>query len=180
MALIRGTVYKMTDDEGFFYFGSTITTLAERLSGHKRTSQQYPNSKVYSQFSFEKFCEKKIKVEIIEEVVVENKTELRKIENQYITKYRNDLKILNSIPAYIENKEEHRIKYFKEWREQNYEYKKQWQQQYKPTQAKKDKERYEKYKNIIINCECGEEVKKSYLSHHKKSQHHQDFIANNN
>ena len=100
------------------------------------------------------------------------------IENQYITKYRNDLKLLNTIKAFIS--EEELKEYHKEWREQNYEYKKQWQQQYKPTQAKKDKERYEKYKNIIINCECGEEVKKSYLSHHKKSQVHKDFIAKHN
>ena len=178
MALIRGTVYKMTDDEGFFYFGSTITTLAERLNAHKKTSKKYPKSKVYSQFSFEKFCQNIIKMEVIEQVVVENQKELRMIENQYITKYRNDLKLLNTIKAFIS--EEELKEYHKEWREQNYEYKKQWQQQYKPTQAKKDKERYEKYKNIIINCECGEEVKKSNLSHHKKSQHHQDFIANNN
>ena len=97
MALIRGTIYKLSYDEGYFYFGSTIQTLSDRLSLHKRTSKKHPKSKVYSHFSYEKFSQKKIKIEVFEEVIVEDKNGLHKIENQYITKYRNDLNLLNTI-----------------------------------------------------------------------------------
>ena len=31
MALIRGTIYKLSDDEGYFYYGSTIQTLSDRF-----------------------------------------------------------------------------------------------------------------------------------------------------
>ena len=39
MALIRGTIYKLSDDEGYFYFGSTIQTLSQRFSFHKYNSK---------------------------------------------------------------------------------------------------------------------------------------------
>ena len=100
MALIRGTIYKLSDDEGYFYFGSTIQTLSDRFKAHKHNSKN-TNSKLYQHFTYEKFCQNKITIEVIEEVVVENERELRKLEDQYITKYRNDLKLLNSMNLII-------------------------------------------------------------------------------
>ena len=58
MALIRGTIYKLSDDEGYFYYGSTIQTLSDRFEKHKYKSKINQNRKIYQQFTYAKFCQK--------------------------------------------------------------------------------------------------------------------------
>ena len=168
MALIRGTIYKLSDDKGYFYFGSTIQTLRERLYVHKHDSKRHSKYNIYTQFTFEKFCQNKIKIEVLDEVVVENKRELQQLEQQYITKYRNDLKLLNTLRSYATEEEkkykENRLKYRNDNRED----------------INQRATKYREKNSKIIVCECGKQSAKYHLSDHIKSQFHKDFIANNN
>jgi len=172
MALIRGTIYKLSDDEGYFYFGSTIQTLTERFNGHKYESKKKKRN-IYEHFTYEKFCQNKITIEVIEEVVVENLLELRKIESFYIKKYRNDLKLLNTLNAFRseEDKINQSIKSHINYRNNHNEELKQ----------KKKKEYYAKREDLkkCITCECGKQITKYAQHKHKQSQFHKDYISNN-
>ena len=186
MALIRGTIYKLSDDEGYFYFGSTTRSLRDRFMSHKSDSK-HAKRKTYEQFTYEKFCQKKIIIEVVEEVVVENEIELRKIENIYITRYRNDMKLLNEIKSYSseEEKKEYKKQYNQQEKYRNYKLK----YNNDNREAKNEKQRNYRTDHIeeikrkgkeTIICECGSQVTKINLKRHNKSQFHQDFIANNN
>ena len=150
MALIHGIIYKLSDDEGYYYYGSTIQTLRERFGLHKFDSKK-TKSKLYQQFTYEKFCQNRITIKVIEEVVVKNQRELQKTEDLYIQWCRNDLKLLNSVREYITEEEskykEQRQKYRNDHRQEiNHHAKKYYD---------KNKERInEKYKERII-CDCG-------------------------
>ena len=187
MALIRGTIYKLSDDEGYFYYGSTIQTLSDRFEKHKYKSKINQNRKIYQQFTYAKFCQKKITIEVVEDVVVENERDLRKIENTYITRYRNDMKLLNEIKSYSseEEKKEYKKQYNQQEKYRNYKLK----YNNDNREAKNEKQRNYRTDHIeeikrkgkeTIICECGSQVTKINLKRHNKSQFHQDFIANNN
>jgi len=176
MALIRGTIYKLSDDEGYFYFGSTIQTLSDRFKAHKHNSKN-TNSKLYQHFTYEKFCQNYIKIEVVEEVVVEKEIELRGIENQYITRYRNDLKILNTYRSSLTKQE---VKdYNKQWRDAHKEYKKKYYDDHKEEIKQNRNKRYIEQKEQlkeILTCECGVQITKRCLTRHIKSQYHKDFM----
>ena len=146
----------------------------------------YPNMNIYTQFSYDKFFQNKIKVEVIEEFVVENEIELRKIENICITKYRNDLKLLNVLRSFATKEEKQYKDYNKEWRyehkEEKKRYDKKYNEEHKAERIKRCKDYYEKKSQEMkeyITCECGKQIKKYAQCKHKQSQFHKDYISNN-
>ena len=56
----------------------------KRLHYHKQQSEKEPSRKVYKYFTYEKFVNGDIQIILVEEVSVDNKDQLRKIENEYI------------------------------------------------------------------------------------------------
>ena len=74
--LIHGTIYKLSDDEGNFYLGITTQTLIDRFNEHKSDAKKIKNNKLYEIFTYEKFCDNKIKIELIKEV------EIKVLENE--------------------------------------------------------------------------------------------------
>ena len=93
----HGKIYKLIDNTtGMFYYGSTTQKrLDQRFFKHKCQSKTR-NSKVYQNFTFAKFCSGDIRIVLLEEVTVNNKVELIKIENEYIEKDINNVLCLNT------------------------------------------------------------------------------------
>ena len=80
-------VYRMYDDEGYFYIGSTCLQLHQRLYSHKVDSLRKPTTKVYQQFTSEKFINKMIKIIMIESFVLNSKEELLREEDKHIQQH---------------------------------------------------------------------------------------------
>ena len=97
-------VYKLCDDEGYYYYGSTCMPLHKRLYDHKRRSKEVQNRKVYIIFTNERFIANEIKIILVEEFSLKSKEELLREENKYIEQSLNDQKCLNSLRA-VENYE---------------------------------------------------------------------------
>mgnify|MGYP003650311726 FL=1 len=142
--MIDGIIYKIEIGEDF-YIGSTETTLKIREKRHNN-DLKWRNQKL------QKFCKEnninKITLIELEKVKIENKLELRIIEQDYINKLQPSL---NSQRAYISKEE--RKEYKKEYYENN-------KNNYKKTAYIWDNKR--------VKCElCGLELNRSSLSRHK-------------
>ena len=48
-------VYKLVDDDGYYYYGSTCLPLHKRFYDHKRRSKEEQNRKVYRVFTTDRF-----------------------------------------------------------------------------------------------------------------------------
>ena len=92
-------IYKMIDNTtGLFYMGSTCMELRCRYYNHKTDSvkETIKRSKLYSNFTREKFDNGDIKILLIEEVSVDNKRELETLENEYIQKELKNVLCINT------------------------------------------------------------------------------------
>ena len=113
-------VYKLLDDNGYYYFGSTCLQLHKRYYQHKKLAQSISTRKLYAIFTYERFLNKEIKIVLIEELHLSNKEELLKEENKHIEKCLNDEKCLNSYHAIAnwqkihENISKYQANYYKE------------------------------------------------------------------
>ena len=90
---LSGKIYKLISNDEFFYIGSTITKLTSRFSKHK-CDARIIQSKVYNHFN--KIGWENVKIELIEEVQINNRNELLLKESEYINKYINNDKCLNT------------------------------------------------------------------------------------
>ena len=88
-------VYKLFDDNNYYYYGSTCLPLHKRFYAHKQATKIAPNRKVYSIFTYERFKNNEIKIVLVENFTFENKEQLIREENKYISKNIDDPKCLN-------------------------------------------------------------------------------------
>ena len=94
---IHGRIYKLTSKtSSYFYFGSTTQSLRQRFKGHKNDSKEQTERKIFQEFTYEKFCENDIQIELVEEVIVHSKKELFEVEKRYVQCEINNLHCLNS------------------------------------------------------------------------------------
>ena len=104
----HGKIYKLIDNTtGMFYIGSTaLKRLDQRYTNHRNSSNNNKknNCKLYQNFTYDKFMNKDIKIIQLEEVNVNNKRELEKIENEYIQRELKNVLCLNTRSA-IKNME---------------------------------------------------------------------------
>ena len=134
-------------------------------------------------------------IELLEECVLENITQLRakegewirklnswkeefgynkKIETRTKTEYYNDTKehVLEKVKQYYFTHKEQVEEYIKKHYENNIEhfkeYKRKWYLEHKETHNMKAKER--------IICECGNEICRGYLTQHLKSNKHKQLL----
>jgi len=157
-----GRVYRINVNKDDFYIGSTIKKLFDRQAKHNyRLNQNKDKYKLYEE------CRKnnitKITCELIEEKEIENKEEIRLLEEEYIEKLN---PTLNSRLAYTgligltkkeydkeyydKNKEQEKYKERKkEYTENNKERIKQKQKEYRENNKEKYKERRENNKERI-------------------------------
>ena len=127
----HGKIYKIICSDEHYYIGSTIRTLRQRFSHHKKCTKT-ETSKLYTHLRTIGFDNATI--EILELYPCECGKELRKRENDYIIEVKNDPLCLNENRAHV-SKEERVIatkKYYeenrniiinrvKQYREDNYE-----------------------------------------------------------
>ena len=201
----HGKIYKLVDNLGFYYVGSTCSSLAKRLSEHRRKSKVYPNRKVYKQIT----NWDDITIVLIVEVNVENKDLLVREENKHID--RTDPFCLNSYKAFLtEDQKEH---YNQQYRNENKEKLLQYMQQYYNENKEKIQQQHHEYYNEnkekiqqrhheynnknkekiqqqqheyynankekwnqLIKCVCGSEINIEHFKRHKRSQKHQQYI----
>ena len=159
---IMGIVYKIILPDKYFYIGSTIKTLKERLSIHKYDLMNNRlNNKFCKHIKSNNFEWKDIKnnVKIIFKDFINNEKELRKLENDEILKHKNNNLILNTqrVRTTDEEKKEYADNYSKKYYEKN-------------------KEKYRE-KNECDICKGKYTVKSK--SHHLKSKKHQNYVFNN-
>ena len=143
-------IYKLTNDEGQNYIGSTNLDLTKRFRCHKNAFKRYINNKMDLYCSaYEVFKGSNAKIECIEDLGEISKQEARHKENKYIT----DLDCVNKYKAIIT--EEERQEYINKNREKNIEYAKTYytnNKAYWKTEEfkQKQKEYYKQHKARII------------------------------
>ena len=111
-------VYKLIDDNGYYYFGSTCKSLHKRFYDHKQLSNDKVNRKIYSVFTHERFTNQEIKIVLVEQLKLANKEELLKEENKYIEQHLNNEKCLNSLRSIISYEE--RLNQVKQYAKENH------------------------------------------------------------
>jgi len=106
-------IYKLTDNNDFFYIGSTCSKLSKRFNEHKTKAKMYPKRLVYQYFNCVGW--ETVKIVLIEEHVLQSVEQLRKEEDRVIRLHKDNEKCLNSKVA---NRTEEELKeYKKNWRE---------------------------------------------------------------
>ena len=67
---LNSKIYKLFDEEGYYYYGSTCFELRQRLFNHKKMAKRSPSTKIYTIFTYERFMNDEIK---IVEIFLKNK-----------------------------------------------------------------------------------------------------------
>lgn len=185
---IDGTVYRIYDSNGYFYFGSTTNDLHRRLVEHKICGQKHTERKIYKYFNSINW--ENVNIEIIEKVKYNSIVKLHKRENFYINKLLSSKYCLNEIRSYLskedryqqiadyrdthkekkkkyrsEHMEEHRA-YNKVYALNNKEIVLQRQKEYRETHKEDLKEYFKKYAEE--HKEEKKEYKKKYAAENKE------------
>ena len=177
-------IYKLTDDNGLVYYGSTIRELSVRLYGHKG----------YSNNCCSKFMNSETMViESLEQYYFDEDTYNKKFVLQREAYYIKNNKCINKIVPDRTRKEynkEYRLKkkeelnlkakeYYETNKEQLALKAKESKLKNKETINEKSKEYYEKNKeklNEKFDCECGGKYIRSHKSSHMKTKKHINYI----
>ena len=173
MDYIHGRIYKLTSKSSpCFYFGSTIQSLRQRFIEHRNDSKR-SNRKLFCEFTFEKFYNNEISIELIEECIVYNEKELREIEKRYIQCEISNVNCLNSNITGLTEEEQ---------RDHNIQSYRKYYNNHKEQRNEKARIKHKEQMLSKIKCECGEEVGKKNLSKHKKTHKHLQLmnLLNNN
>ena len=165
----HANIYKMIDNTtGLFYIGSSCMELRNRYYNHKTDSskENRKSSKLYANFTREKFDSGDIRILLIEEVNVENKRELQKIENEYIQKELKNVLCINTRSSFLtpDNRLQQRIKSDKKYRDTH----------------KEERKIYDasisEIRNEHFDCECGGKYSRKSKARHEKCQKHIKYI----
>ncbi len=95
----KAKIYKLVDPDGFYYYGSTCTSLSLRFTRHKMDSKLRPESKVYQHF-LEVGWNNVQHILVTDECNVENEDQLRQFENTFIEPNLNTEKCLNTFRSF--------------------------------------------------------------------------------
>ncbi len=171
-------VYKLVDEQQYYYYGSTCLPLHKRAYFHRMKSKECPERKIYNVFTHERFLNGEIKIVLVEQFNLNSKEELFKEENKYIERSLNDEKCLNShLSIYnyeaqkAKNKEyrkahliEGKQRYLKYYYE-NKERIKEKSREYRKDHREECKEKHRKYHST--HKEQHSEYSKKYVEEHK-------------
>jgi len=142
MGYDNSKIYRLLCEDGCYYYGSTITSLKERLWHHKESSKTM-KSKVYSHI--QTIGWDKVTIELIEAIACNNRKELRIRENTYIQASRDDPKCLNTLRSYTSEEEKSAME--KERQKRNADHRKQVVQQYYESHKDEITKRHKQYYN---------------------------------
>jgi hypothetical protein len=206
-SLSKGTIYRIySESERKEYIGSTTLKLSVRLSRHKTDYRKWLEDKNEDYCgSFEILKTDDYTIDVLEEVEVESKEELRKVEREWYDRRIRDIgrdRVVNKIRPYATNEEtkeknketqkDYReknkdkiLEKTKEYREQNKDKISQHKKEYYQKNKDKISEHYEKNKDKIslkqnqkIHCKyCNCYTRKCNISTHiKTTKHITNFI----
>ena len=166
-------IYRLHTDDGYFYIGATTQKLCVRFQDHLSSSKYHPDRKVYTYFTHEKFMTRQVKITLIEEVECENIEQLRKKEDEHISKHINVPKCLNCNYAVFNI--EKRKKYFEDNKIDFIEKRKAYNENHKEEQKVRQKEYHENNKDEIV------QRRKTYRENNKEKiqQRKQRYYYNN-
>ena len=137
-----GRIYKLVCNDGYFYIGSTIQTLNKRLTHHKQDSKRL-KLKLYKHINTIGW--ENVKMELLEELTINNRKELLNKEGEYIRKEFSNL-CLNMVTPPIDAKESEKESK-RRYREKNKEKIKEKDNIYKENNKEKVKESKKRYKD---------------------------------
>lgn len=99
----KSKIYKLQCEDGHFYIGSTINELRYRFSQHNRKAKVHTERRAYkhiNELGWDKVC-----IILVEEVVCENKQQLRQVEDKHIRAEQENPLCLNIYVAVLTDKE---------------------------------------------------------------------------
>jgi len=88
-------IYKMEDNEGYFYIGSTLSSLNEKKRNHKNKSKVCPEKIIYKRFNESGWDTVKIRL-LQDNLGVTNIEQLLGREDWYIQRFKDNPKCLNT------------------------------------------------------------------------------------
>ena len=174
------------------YVGSTIQTLAQRMTGHRAQYKAWLKGSgnpctIY--YEFQKYGIEQFHIELIEDYPCEREEQLLARENFFIRQEEcvnkclairtYEEKLSYNHKYYQEHKEEIRIQkeqYNQEHKEEKKVYNDKYRQEHKEELNNRCKEYYQNTKEKIT-CVCGCEILKQCLAKHLKSNKHKSLIA---
>ena len=175
-----GRIYQlvnmMTNEK---YIGSTFQPLHKRMNERRRTYRKwlkgsYPTDrKLFS--NIDEYGWECFRMELLEEIEVKNKQELRKLEGDWIRKLDTFKNGLNGEIAgrtkeeYEQDEKEKLDKFRKLWRQNN-------KEKAKAIDAKNWKRNYKKYQKDIVRCECGISMMRRNFNRHLKTKTHKENL----
>jgi hypothetical protein len=102
MGYDNAKIYQLVCEDGHYYYGSTINELRVRLGGHKKASLTQPY-RVYKHINCVGW--ETVKIVLVECFPCENRQELNKKENEYISANKSDPMCLNNNLAFLTEEE---------------------------------------------------------------------------
>ncbi len=106
MGYENSTVYKITCDDGCYYYGSTIQPLKERM-WHHRASAKTMTSKLYTHIN--QLGWDKVQIAAVETPPCTSRKELRVAENTYILPGKDDPLCLNTLRSFTPEEEKRQM-----------------------------------------------------------------------
>lgn len=171
----RGQIYTIRSHQtDIFYIGSTIQSLHQRLSGHRKDYKIWLKKNIKNMTSFNILNFEDHYIELLELFPCNSKKELNKREGQHI---RSQDKCINKRIAGRTGQEYYadnllkKLKYQKQYREKHIEQMSEYQKQYRPNNQEKTSKKY--------TCECGGKYTTANKSIHFKTIIHQTHLENN-
>jgi hypothetical protein len=172
--------------DNYYYIGSTVTELANRLSHHIQSAKKYTERKIYKHFN--ELLWNNVSIELIVDYPCNNRNELLKEENEYIRKALLDPFCLN-INHTLLTQEEQREKY-KNYRDNHKEEKKKYRSEHMEEHRAYNKNYVVNHKEIVLQKQKEyrdthkEELKeyfKKYAQEHKeeKKEYKKKYTAEN-
>lgn len=177
----KSLIYRMVCEDGRFYIGSTVLSLAVRFGQHKRAVVNGVNSKVYKHIRAIGGVEK-VKIELVaDNLGITTRDELLRIEDSHIREGMKDKRCLNrNQPRATDEERELREKAQQQmWKKINRDVARE------PTSSKTIADRVREYfrthklkrrSSKYVDCECGWTTTRARMAAHVKTAEHMNDL----
>jgi hypothetical protein len=167
---MKGKIYALKSNQtNDIYIGSTIDRLCNRKAKHKNKYKRFLKNEYHFVTSFNIIKYDDCYIELLQEVNINDKKELYKIEGEWIKKTKNCINRCIAGRTRKEWGQDHKDK----WRMYN-------QRRNKEETKKYHNDYYHKNKDIInkkILCSCGSYIIKSSKARHERTKKHISFLS---
>ena len=145
----NGKIYKLSCNDGHYYYGSTTTSLEKRFICHKHAIKNNTHGGQYFYFSLIQIDD--IMIELVENYQCHTKMELLQKENEYIIAHKSDPFCLNTYQSF--QSEEDKKEYDKRYHEAHPDKAKEYNESHREEATQRTKEYRMKHKEDILRKE---------------------------